>query len=116
MTQDREELKRLAESARDELHANIRTSRLLQKDDKLCRFQMVAHPKAVLSLLSDLEAMQEALRRASVDLSEARDMVTSWGAYADPYIQEKHGLENDIAGLSIAITEARRALSKEPEA
>lgn len=43
----------------------------------------------------------EALERA---LREARDCVKSWGAYADPYFKEKHGLADDLAAIDAALS------------
>lgn len=65
---------------------------------------------AIERLSAENEALRDGLRRASVDLAEARDMVRGWGAYVDPHFQEMHGLESDISRLSIAHIEARTTL------
>jgi hypothetical protein len=36
-------------------------------------------------------------------LKEARAMVVSWAAYADPYFQEKHDLAGDLSRIDAAL-------------
>ena len=113
MTQDREELKRLAEAALSEPWATVVSGPKLEADEIMVKvadgrdwpvvaeFILAAKPQTVLSLLSDLEAMQEengrlrkALRWIASQKSTMHDEVEAWE------LQDY----------------ARQSLSKEPEA
>lgn len=51
-----------------------------------------------------LERNREAIAELCAAIQLASDMVSDWGAYASPYLQNKHDLKGDIAQLQSIIT------------
>ena len=61
------------------------------------RYIAAANPAAILELIRQRDELMAALK-------DARELVDDWGAYATAYMQEKHGLAEDLERLDAAIS------------
>ena len=103
-----EELKRLAEAATPGpwsshpngyygVHSN--TGTICSTGEKIADalYIAAANPAAILELIQQRDELLAALK-------DARELVDDWGAYATAYMQEKHGLAEDLERLDAAIS------------
>lgn len=72
----------------------------IHTDDRVTdngQFIAAANPAAILELIQQRDELLAALK-------DARELVDDWGAYATAYMQEKHGLAEDLERLDAAIS------------
>ena len=72
----------------------------IRADDRVTdngQFIAAANPAAILELIQQRDELLAALK-------DARELVDDWGAYASNFMQEKHGLAEDLERLDAAIS------------
>ena len=114
MSMNIEELKRLAEAAtpgqwsaavssnmNNAVHVSMGIICDTGKNIANSRYIAAANPAAILELIRQRDELMAALK-------DARELVDDWGAYATAYMQEKHGLAEDLERLDAAISKVEK--------
>ena len=107
MSMNIEELKRLAEAATpgpwahgvtwiEHLGGIVMLGNTARSKQDVA-YVAAANPAAILELIRQRDELMAALK-------DARELVDDWGAYATAYMQEKHGLAEDLERLDAAIS------------